>query len=176
MKKINYIIVSLLLVGSFSFGYLNQFTRKPKVEKVEVEVIKELITTDTVYIDNIIEETIYVPKYITKIQKDTIKVEIIKEMVVEKEVEVIKEIYVDRVEKMIVEVPVTENKWFLGAGYQFDRDNYFSGTTISLLRQWKGDKMISFDIGLRNDLLDRETGISKLRPYIGGTIYFRIDR
>jgi hypothetical protein len=35
--------------------------------------------------------------------------------------------------------------------------------------------MFSLDVGFRNDLLDLETGVGKLRPYIGGSIYFRID-
>ena len=36
--------------------------------------------------------------------------------------------------------------------------------------------MFSLDVGLRNDLLDVETGVSKLYPYFGGTIYFRLDK
>ena len=28
---------------------------------------------------------------------------------------------------------------------------------------------------LSKQLLDKETGVSKLRPYVGGTIYFRLD-
>ena len=60
--------------------------------------------------------------------------------------------------------------------YKFDKDNYFSGTDIKLLHKFKSDKMFSLDVGLRNDLLDAETGVSKLYPYIGGTIYFRLDK
>ncbi len=36
--------------------------------------------------------------------------------------------------------------------------------------------MFSLDLGYRNDLLDEESGVSKLRPYIGASIYFRLDK
>jgi len=36
--------------------------------------------------------------------------------------------------------------------------------------------MFGLQVGFRNDLLDKETGVSKLRPYVGGSIYFRLDK
>ena len=36
--------------------------------------------------------------------------------------------------------------------------------------------MFSLDAGLRNDLLDIETSTSKLTPYIGASVYFRLDK
>ena len=69
-----------------------------------------------------------------------------------------------------------QKKLFLGFGYQYDLDNYFSGSDIRLLYKAPGDKMFSLDVGFRNDLLDQETGVSKLRPYVGASIYFRLDK
>ena len=75
-----------------------------------------------------------------------------------------------------MDVPRPEvNKWYAGFGYQYDVQNYFSGANVQLLHKFKNDKMFSLDVGFRNDRLDEITGVSKLRPYIGGTIYFRLD-
>lgn len=167
-------LLCLLIVGFWAIGYFTQYQR-PAVIK-EVEVIKEVVVTDTIYVDKIIEEKIYVPKYITQIQRDTINVEVLKEVIVEKPVEVLKTVYVDKVVDRLVEVPVVEPKLFLGFGYQYDFENYFSGANIKLIHKTPRDKMFSLDVGFRNDLLDKETNVGQLRPYIGGSIYFRIDR
>lgn len=167
-------LLCLLIVGFWAIGYFTQYQR-PAIIK-EVEVIKEVVVTDTIYVDKIIEEKIYVPKYITQIERDTINVEVIKEVIVEKPVEVLKTVYVDKVIDRLVEVPVVEPKLFLGFGYQYDFDNYFSGANIKLIHKTPRDKMFSLDVGFRNDLLDKETNVGQLRPYIGGSIYFRIDR
>jgi hypothetical protein len=175
MKKINYIIICLLIIGAWAVGYFNQYYRAPIIEKTEVEVIKEVVVTDTIYVDKIIEEKIYVPKYITEIKTDTLQ--IVKEVIVEKPVEVIKTVYVDKPYETIVDRYVLpEAKWYLGFGYKFDTNNFFSGTDVKLIRKWKSDKMFSLDVGLRNDLLDKETGVSKLYPYVGASIYFRLDK
>ena len=177
MKKkieINIILLCSLIIGAWAIGYFNQFYREPIIK--EVEIIREVVITDTVYVDKIVEEKIYIPKYITQIQKDTIEVEVVNEVYVDRPVEVLKTVYVDKPVDKIVEVPETPNgKMFLGFGYQYDLENYFSGANIKLIHQTPKDKMFSLDVGFRNDLLDTETGVGKLRPYIGGSIYFRID-
>lgn len=177
MKKkieINIAVLCLIIIGAWAVGYLNQFQRIPETKYVEVEVEKLVYVTDTLYVDKIVEIPMLItspPEYITKV--DTL--EIIKEVFIDKPIEIVKTVYVDKPYETIVEVPTNEDKWFLGFGYQFDKANYFSGTDIKLLRKWKNDKAFSLDVGLRNDLLDKETGVSKLRPYFGGTIYFRLD-
>lgn len=177
MKKTNYLIICVLILGAWSFGYFNQYYRKPIIEEVKVEVLKEVTITDTLYIDKIVEEKIYVPKYIKQIERDTIIKDVIKEVIVEKPIEVIKKVYVDKPSERIVDRYVLdESKWYLGFGYRFDASNFISGTDVKLLHRFKNDKMFSIDVGLRNDLLDVETGLSKLYPYIGGSIYFRIDK
>ena len=174
MKKIE--TIKSVIIGVLLAGVIFLFTnpRIQEVEKIkEIEVLQTVI--DSIYVDRIVEKKIFVPKYITQIKTDTIEVEVIKE--IEKPVEVIKTVYVDKPYETIVDRYVLpESKWYLGFGYKFDKDNYFSGTDIKLLHKFKSDKMFSLDVGIRNDLLDAETGVSKLYPYVGASIYFRLDK
>ena len=171
MKKIDLklIIIFSLLIG-IVYLILNP---KETVIEIPIETIKVEKITDTILIDKIVEKEItkYITEYRTEIKTDTIVKEI------EKPVEVIKTIYKKKYVNNFVDVPRPKtNKWFIGFGYQFDKDNYFSGSNIKLMHKFKSDKMFSIDIGYRNDLLDAETGVSKLRPYIGASIYFRLDK
>jgi len=97
-------------------------------------------------------------------------------VIVETQVPVIKKVYVDKPVDRFVNVPVVEPKWFLGFGYQYDLENYFSGANIKLIHKTPKYKMFSLDVGFRNDLLDVDTNVWRLRPYVGGSIYFRIDK
>ena len=173
MKKIDYKLGIIIgLIGLSLFQYFNPTIKEVElIKEVEVEVVKTII--DSVYVDNIIEKKIYYPKYITQIERDT--VEVIKEIIVEKPVTKIKKIYRERKVEKIVEVPVNVKKMFIGFGYQYDVGNYFSGASIRLLHKTPKDKMFSLDVGFRNDLVDRENNLGKLRPYVGASIYFRID-
>lgn len=168
-------LLCLLVIGFWFIGYTTQYQRPAKIEYIEVVKEVEVVVTDTIYVDKIIEEKIYVPKYITQIERDTINVEVIKEVIVEKPVEIIKKVYVEKPIDRIVNVPINERKLFLGFGYQYDLENYFSGANIKLIHKTPKDKMFSLDVGFRNDLLDKETNVGRLRPYVGGSIYFRID-
>jgi len=168
-------LLCLLVIGFWFIGYTTQYQRPAKIEYIEVVKEVEVVVTDTIYVDKIIEEKIYVPKYITQIERDTVNVEVIKEVIVEKPVEIIKKVYVEKPIDRIVNVPVNERKLFLGFGYQYDLENYFSGANIKLIHKTPKDKMFSLDVGFRNDLLDKETNVGRLRPYVGGSIYFRID-
>mgnify|MGYP006079855455 FL=1 len=173
MKKIDYKLGIIIgLIGLSLFQYFNPTIKEVEIIKeVEVEVVKTIV--DSIYVDNIIEKKIYYPKYITQIERDT--VEVIKEIIVEKPVTKIKKIYRERKVEKIVEVPVNVKKMFIGFGYQYDAGNYFSGANIKLLHKTPKDKMFSLDLGFRNDLLDTQTNVGELRPYIGASIYFRID-
>lgn len=169
--KINYIIIILLITIGWTVGYFNQYIRVPEIVIQEVE--KTRVVKDTVFVDNIVEKEIIVPKYIIKRVTDTV----VKELVVEKPIEVIKTIYKDRpVDRVIEIMRPKQSKLFLGFGYHYDKDNYFSGSNIELLYKAPGDKMFGLQVGFRNDLLDVETGVSRLRPYIGGSVYFRLDK
>tara|TARA_B100000900_G_scaffold299713_1_gene258273 strand:- start:160 stop:690 length:531 start_codon:yes stop_codon:yes gene_type:complete len=174
MKKIE--TIKSVIIGVLLAGVIFLFTnpRIQEVEKIkEIEVLQTVI--DSIYIDKIIEKKVYVPKYITKeVEKE---VEVIKEVIVEKPIEVIKKVYVDKPYETIVEVLAPpQKKLFLGFGYQYDLDNFFSGSNVKLLYKAPGDKMFGLDVGFRNDLLDRETMTSRLRPYVGASIYFRLDK
>ena len=173
MKKIDYKLGIIIgLIGLSLFQYFNPTIKEVEIIKeVEVEVVKTIV--DSIYVDNIIEKKIYYPKYITQIERDT--VEVIKEIIVEKPVTKIKKIYRERKVEKIVEVPVNVKKMFIGFGYQYDVGNYFSGANIKLVHKTPKDKMFSLDLGFRNDLLDTQTNVGELRPYIGASIYFRID-
>ena len=173
MKKIDYKLGIIIgLIGLSLFQYFNPTIKEVEIIKeVEVEVVKTIV--DSIYVDNIIEKKIYYPKYITQIERDT--VEVIKEIIVEKPVTKIKKIYRERKVEKIIEVPVNVKKLFIGFGYQYDVGNYFSGANIKLLHKTPKDKMFSLDLGFRNDLLDTQTNVGELRPYIGASIYFRID-
>jgi len=168
-------LLCLIVIGFWFIGYTTQYQRPAKIEYIEVVKEVEVVVTDTIYVDKIIEEKIYVPKYITQIERDTIKVEVPVEVIVEKQIPITKKVYVDKVVDRLVEVPVNEKKLFLGFGYQYDFENYFSGANIKLIHKTPKDKMFSLDVGFRNDLLDKETNVGRLRPYVGGSIYFRID-
>ena len=174
MKKIE--TFKSIIIGVLLAGVIFLFTN-PRIEEVEkikeIEVLQTVI--DSIYVEKLVEKKVFVPKYITKeVEKE---VEVIKEVIVEKPIEVIKKVYVDKPYETIVEVLAPpQKKLFLGFGYQYDLDNYFSGSNVKLLYKAPGDKMFGLDVGFRNDLLDRETMTSKLRPYVGASIYFRLDK
>ena len=160
------------LTGLSLWLFLNPTIQE--VEKIkEIEVLQTVI--DSIYVEKLVEKKVYVPKYITETKTDTITIEVIKE--IEKPVEVVKTVYVDKPYEVIVpKYELPESKWYAGFAYQYDLENYFSGANVQILHKFKSDKMFSLDVGFRNDLLNKETGVGKLRPYVGGTIYFRLDK
>ena len=171
MKKIDWKLgVIGVLIGLSAWLTLNPQIQE--VEKItEVKVLQTLI--DTFYVDKIVEKKIFIPKYITETKTDTI----IKEVIVEKIKTKIKKVYVDKPYEVIVpKYELPESKWYAGFAYQYDLENYFSGANVQVLHKFKNDKMFSLDVGFRNDLVDRENNLGKLRPYVGGTIYFRLDK
>jgi len=173
MKKIDWKLGAIgVLIGLSVWMYLNPTIQE--VEKIkEIEVLQTVI--DSIYVEKLVEKKVYVPKYITETKTDTVTIEVIKE--IEKPVEVVKTVYVDKPYEVIVpryELP--ESKWYAGFAYQWDMENYFSGANVQVLHKFKNDKMFSIDVGFRNDLIDLENNLGKLRPYVGGTIYFRLDK
>mgnify|MGYP000880138112 FL=1 len=173
MKKIDWKLgVIGVLIGLSVWMYMNPTIQE--VEKIkEIEVLQTVI--DSIYVEKLVEKKVYVPKYITETKTDTVTIEVIKE--IEKPVEVVKTVYVDKPYEVIVpryELP--ESKWYAGFAYQWDMENYFSGANVQVLHKFKNDKMFSIDVGFRNDLIDLENNLGKLRPYVGGTIYFRLDK
>ena len=171
MKKIDWKLVVIgTLIGLSVWQFLNPTIQE--VEKIkEIEVLQTVI--DSIYVEKLVEKKVFVPKYITKIKRDTI----IKEVIVEKIKTKIKKVYIDKPYEVIVpKYELPESKWYAGFAYQWDMENYFSGANVQVLHKFKNDKMFSIDVGLRNDLIDLENNLGKLRPYVGGTIYFRLDK
>ena len=173
MKKIDWKLGAIgVLIGLSIWMYMNPTIQE--VEKIkEIEVLQTVI--DSIYVEKLVEKKVFVPKYITETKTDTVTIEVIKE--IEKPVEVVKTVYVDKPYEVIVpryELP--ESKWYAGFAYQWDMENYFSGANVQVLHKFKNDKMFSIDVGFRNDLIDLENNLGKLRPYVGGTIYFRLDK
>ena len=173
MKKIDWKLGAIgVLIGLSIWMYMNPTIQE--VEKIkEIEVLQTVI--DSIYVEKLVEKKVYVPKYITKTKTDTVTIEVIKE--IEKPVEVVKTVYVDKPYEVIVpKYELPESKWYAGFAYQWDMENYFSGANVQVLHKFKNDKMFSIDVGFRNDLIDLENNLGKLRPYVGGTIYFRLDK
>ena len=171
MRKIDFKLVVIgILIGVSVWQFLNPTIQE--VEKIkEIEVLQTVI--DSIYVEKLIEKKVFVPKYITKIKRDTI----IKEVIVEKIKTKIKKVYIDKPYEVIVpKYELPESKWYAGFAYQWDMENYFSGANVQVLHKFKNDKMFSIDVGFRNDLVDLENNLGKLRPYVGGTIYFRLDK
>lgn len=173
MKKIDWKLGAIgVLIGLSVWMYMNPTIQE--VEKIkEIEVLQTVI--DSIYVEKLVEKKVYVPKYITETKTDTVTIEVIKE--IEKPVEVVKTVYVDKPYEVIVpKYELPESKWYAGFAYQWDMENYFSGANVQVLHKFKNDKMFSIDVGFRNDLIDLENNLGKLRPYVGGTIYFRLDK
>ena len=171
MRKIDFKLVVIgILIGVSVWQFLNPTIQE--VEKIkEIEVLQTVI--DSIYVEKLIEKKVFVPKYITEIKRDTI----IKEVIVEKIKTKIKKVYIDKPYEVIVpKYELPESKWYAGFAYQWDMENYFSGANVQVLHKFKNDKMFSIDVGFRNDLVDLENNLGKLRPYVGGTIYFRLDK
>ena len=171
MKKIDWKLAVIgVLIGLSAWMYLNPTIQE--VEKIkEIEVLQTVI--DSIYVEKLVEKKVFVPKYITEIKRDTI----IKEVIVEKIKTKIKKVYIDKPYEVIVpKYELPESKWYAGFAYQYDLENYFSGANVQILHKFKSDKMFSLDVGFRNDLVDRENNLGKLRPYVGGTVYFRLDK
>ena len=130
MKKIDWKLVVIgTLIGLSVWQFLNPTIQE--VEKIkEIEVLQTVI--DSIYVEKLVEKKVFVPKYITKIKRDTI----IKEVIVEKIKTKIKKVYVDKPYEVIVpKYELPESKWYAGFAYQYDLENYFSGANIQILHK-----------------------------------------
>ena len=152
---------------------LGLFSCEPKVQIVEKEIIKEVIITDTVYVDSIVEKEVFITKEIIK----EVPVEVVKEVIKEVPVEVIKTVYVDKPFETVVNVPLPpESRWYLGMGVGFDKTNFISILRGSAIYQTKTNHLFSFDLGVSNKVYNIETGESSLTPYIGVSMYWKLNK
>ena len=171
MKKID---IKVIVICVLTLTIIGLLVRGPKIKEVEriVEIEKEVIVTDTVEIEveipyEIITE-VRVPYEVKVLQpRDTITIE----KIVKVPVEIIKE--VDR----IVEVnrPKT-NDWYLGMGYEFGSNPFFSGAGSRLIYKTKSELMFGVDLGVRNNITNFETMEGIIKPYIGGVVYIKLNK
>ena len=171
MKKID---IKIIVICVLTLTIIGLLVRGPKIKEVEriVEIEKEVIVTDTVEIEveipyEIITE-VRVPYEVKVLQpRDTITIE----KIVKVPVEIIKE--VDR----IVEVnrPKT-NDWYLGMGYEFGSNPFFSGAGSRLIYKTKSELMFGVDLGVRNNITNFETMEGVIKPYIGGVVYIKLNK
>ena len=171
MKKID---VNLIVIGVLVLAVIGLLVRGPKIKEVEkiVEVEKEVIVTDTVEVEveipyEIITE-VRVPYEVKVLQpKDTIIIE----KIVKVPVEIVKE-----VEKIVeVQRPKT-NDWYLGMGYDFGTNPFFSGAGTRVLYKTKNDIMFGGELGFRNNITNFETMEGIIKPYIGGVVYLKLNK
>ena len=173
MKKID---IKLIVIGVLVIGIVGLVFRGPKIKEVEkiVEVEKEVFVTDTVEVEvevpyEIITE-VRVPYEVKVLQpRDTIRIE--KIVKVEVPIEKIKE-----VERIVeVERPKTTD-WYLGMGYDFGVNPFFSGAGTRILYKNKNDIMFGGEIGFRNNITNFETMEGIIKPYIGGVVYIKLNK
>lgn len=174
MKKLD---IKLIVIGVLIIGIIGLIFRGPKIKEVEkiVEVEKEVVVTDTVEVEvevpyEIITEVPY--EVIKEIEKlitvhDTIKTE----KTIEVPYEVIKE-----VERIVqVDRPKTSD-WYLGMGYDFGANPFFSGAGTRILYKNKNNIMFGGEIGFRNNITNFETMEGVLKPYVGGVVYIKLNK
>ena len=171
MKKID---VNLFVIGVLVLAVIGLLVRGPKIKEVEkiVEVEKEVIVTDTVEVEveipyEIITE-VRVPYEVKVLQpKDTIIIE----KIVKVPVEILKE-----VEKIVeVQRPKTTD-WYLGMGYDFGTNPFFSGAGTRVLYKTKNDIMFGGEFGFRNNITNFETMEGIIKPYMGGVVYIKLNK
>lgn len=174
MKKIDIkiIIISLLVIYSI-IASIFAFKNPTQIEKI-VEVPTEVLVHDTIAVEvpYEVEVITQIPpvEIFTEVEKITIVHDTIKvDKIVNVPFEVIKNVQ----QTVEVERPKTNN-WFVGFGYDFGNNPFFSGASTRLLYKTKSDNMFGFEVGFRNNITDFETMTGRLTPYIGGTMYIKI--
>ena len=172
MKKIDIKLIGILVLGLIVLGLI---FRGPKIQEVEKLVEVEKIITDTIEVEKlkVVELQIQVP-YEVEVVKEVEKVVTIHDTIIEQKfvnvpVEKIKE-----VERIVeIERPKT-NDWYLGFGYDFGTNPFFSGAGTQLLYKTKNDIMFGGEIGFRNNITNFETLEGRIKPYVGLNVYIKL--
>jgi len=171
MKKID---IKIIVICVLTLTIIGLVFRGPKIKEVEkiVEIEKEIPVEvhDSIPYEVEVPYLVEVP-YKVEVEKiitihDTIQVE----KPINVSVEVIKE-----VEKIVeVERPKTTD-WYLGMGYDFGINPFFSGAGSRLIYKTKSDLMFGVDLGVRNNITNFETMEGIIKPYIGGVVYIKLN-
>jgi hypothetical protein len=72
--------------------------------------------------------------------------------------------------KIVEEEPM--NKYYVGTNFGFDRPNYVYSLGTSFLYETKNDKIYQIGLGVRNRVLDGNTGV--FEPFIQGGVYWKL--
>ena len=172
MKKIDIKTIGIIILVLVIIGLL---IKKPKIVEIEKIIEKEVVVNDTIEIEKKVPYKVEVIKEVPfEIIKEIEKVVTIHDTIVEQQfvkvpVEKIKE--VDRIVE--VERPKT-NDWYLGFGYDFGVNPFFSGASTRILYKTKNDIMFGGEFGFRNNITNFETMEGIIKPYVGTTIYIKL--
>lgn len=75
---------------------------------------------------------------------------------------------------IVKELP--KNEWYVGFGGGFDQPNFLNNIRGSLMLRTKKFKVFTIDLGLSNQVQDPIIGTSKLEPFIGGSMYWKLGK
>ena len=75
---------------------------------------------------------------------------------------------------IVKELP--KNEWYVGFGGGFDKPNFLNNIRGSLMLRTKKFKVFTLDLGLSNQVQDPIIGTSKLEPFIGGSMYWKLGK
>lgn len=172
MKKIDIKIIVICVLILTIIGLLIRGPKIKEVERlVEIEVEVPVEVHDSipyeVEVPYLVEVPYEVEKLVPYAVHDTIQVE----KIVKVPVEVIKD--VDRIVE--IERPKT-NDWYLGMGYEFGSNPFFSGAGSRLIYKTKSDLMFGVDLGVRNNITNFETMEGIIKPYVGGVVYIKLNK
>jgi len=65
-----------------------------------------------------------------------------------------------------------KSKYYVGTNFGFDRPNYVYSLGTSFLYETKNDKIYEIGLGVRNQILDGNTGV--FEPFIQGGVYWKL--
>lgn len=74
--------------------------------------------------------------------------------------------------KVRIEEAEPTNKYYIGTNFGFDRPNYVYSLGTSFLYETKNDKIYQIGLGVRNRVLDGNTGV--FEPFIQGGVYWKL--
>ena len=75
-------------------------------------------------------------------------------------------------EKIRIVEEEPKSKYYVGTNFGFDQPNYVYSLGTSLLYETKNDKIYQIGIGVRNRVLDGNTGV--FIPYVHGGVYWKL--
>jgi len=147
---------------------------KPKWKtKTETDTIKIPVDVDTLailkdyYTKYKYKDTVLVSTYGTGIIKD----EVTQNEIVSRKIEWDLDIPLVKETITVKELPKTQ--LYIGAGLGLDKINFINNVNAGFLLKTKKDKIYGLNLGLTspNDIVTNQT---KLVPYVGGSIYWKI--